>query len=950
MNMKKLNLAAVLFLVILTTGLFAQISGTVFRDFNANGIKENITDFDENGMAGVTVIAYSSSGAIVGTTTSSATGSWSLPAVTSFPVRVEFSGYPTDTYSGPNGTSNTSSVQFISATSTSVNFGLQVGECYMSTLNPQVATTLFRSGDPILNATAGSRNAVPIFNFNNGSITSFTSALASDVNWWGSVGTAPTPTVGALASQVGSCWGIAHHKGTRNIITSSFLRRHVGLGPNGLGAIYKVPDNGSSTASLLVDLVALGVNLGTIPSNSVRGLSSPTTPTHDVEAFDKVGKIGLGDIDISSDEKYLFTVNLFEKKLIRINLTPTLTAPTGGDISQFNIPNPGCINGQVRPWALKYYLGKLYVGVTCDGSTGSSSDLSLHVYAFDVATSTWSASPVFTLNSPLRPIAQGNWNNWNNTFVQGPDFNTNPQPLLSDIDFDNNGDMILGVLDVYGIKTGHDNYRNVTTDFGLYDVIIFGDILRATKSGSTWTNNVGSGGVEYYGNDNGVSNGSFPNLSIQSDACAGGISSVCGLTKVMMSATDPAGAITNGVIVLNNTTGVHTSRYTIMSTMGPTGSSVSENQGKGIGIGDIELLTPPPPIEIGNRIWLDTDSDGVQDPNESPIVGVTVQLVNSSGTVIATAVTNSSGNYYFTNATGTNTSSSIYNITQLQANMTYTVRIPNINGGSKQSALANYRLTTQNANNGIPATQEDVRDSDGAIVGTSAEALVLTTQIPVSGANNHTFDFGFFACAPNYHEICNDGSDTLTLTADAGLTNVMWYDSTTNTLIGSGISIKITSSTLGLSDTYEAYYYTALDATGCTVSLCCPVQVKTIPCCQISVQNTSTLCNNNSTLAISTDDWFSLTLSATVTGGSGNYIVKIGAYTSASTASGSPITITGNGAGGNPLLQANGTATYTVTVQDATNGSCLTTFSIGPVAACSSCPNPNCFTIGVQKN
>ncbi len=89
MNMKKLNLAAVLFLVLLKTGLFAQISGTVFRDFNANGIKENITDFDENGMAGVTVIAYSSSGAIVGTTTSSATGSWSLPAVTSFPVRVE---------------------------------------------------------------------------------------------------------------------------------------------------------------------------------------------------------------------------------------------------------------------------------------------------------------------------------------------------------------------------------------------------------------------------------------------------------------------------------------------------------------------------------------------------------------------------------------------------------------------------------------------------------------------------------------------------------------------------------------------------------------------------------------------------------------------------------------------------------------------------------------------
>jgi hypothetical protein len=34
----------------------------VFRDFNQNGVKDNIKDFDESGMASITVIAFNSSG------------------------------------------------------------------------------------------------------------------------------------------------------------------------------------------------------------------------------------------------------------------------------------------------------------------------------------------------------------------------------------------------------------------------------------------------------------------------------------------------------------------------------------------------------------------------------------------------------------------------------------------------------------------------------------------------------------------------------------------------------------------------------------------------------------------------------------------------------------------------------------------------------------------------
>jgi hypothetical protein len=52
-------------------------------------------------------------------------------------------------------------------------------------------------------------------------------------------------------------------------------------------------------------------------------------------------------------------------------------------------------------------------------------------------------------------------------------------------------------------------------------------------------------------------------------------------------------------------------------------------------------------FSIGDRVWKDIDGDGVQDSGETGISGVTIQLLNSSGTVIATTTTNSSGNYTF---------------------------------------------------------------------------------------------------------------------------------------------------------------------------------------------------------------------------------------------------------------------------------------------------------------
>jgi len=52
---------------------------------------------------------------------------------------------------------------------------------------------------------------------------------------------------------------------------------------------------------------------------------------------------------------------------------------------------------------------------------------------------------------------------------------------------------------------------------------------------------------------------------------------------------------------------------------------------------------------IGDRVWQDTDADGAQDGGEPGINGVTVELLDSGGNVVATQVTSGDGNYNFTN-------------------------------------------------------------------------------------------------------------------------------------------------------------------------------------------------------------------------------------------------------------------------------------------------------------
>ncbi len=74
-------------------------------------------------------------------------------------------------------------------------------------------------------------------------------------------------------------------------------------------------------------------------------------PNHDSAAYSQVGKLSLGDLEISDDGRYLYSVNLYDKKLYEIDLTnpkepiAPVVSNAKKKIRSFNIPNP-CIT----PW------------------------------------------------------------------------------------------------------------------------------------------------------------------------------------------------------------------------------------------------------------------------------------------------------------------------------------------------------------------------------------------------------------------------------------------------------------------------------------------------------------------------------------------------------------------------------------------------------------------------
>jgi hypothetical protein len=134
-----------------------------------------------------------------------------------------------------------------------------------------------------------------------------------------------------------------------------------------------------------------------------------------------------------------------------------------------------------------------------------------------------------------------------------------------------------------------------------------------------------------------------------------------------------------------------------------------------------------PMQKIGNYVWSDLDSNGVQNAGEPPIQGVTVHLYKANGTLVATTTTNANGAYVFRVISDTyylvfdaNTNASKINyVTSPQNNSGNTETDSDINqlGRTANFALVvgQNRLDLDAGFNGVEDCDNNIDDdSDGA--------------------------------------------------------------------------------------------------------------------------------------------------------------------------------------------------------------------------------------------
>jgi Secretion system C-terminal sorting domain/SdrD B-like domain len=796
---KKLNFYLVIFLITSNLSAIAQISGNVFRDYNGNGLKSTL----EPGVEGVTIKAFNALDVMIASTVSNISGTYTIAIANAIPVRLEFVLYSISTcgassnldFSSTNGATYGSAVQFVIAPAVNINYAINSPQDYTGSIEtqiPKLYTSSFVNGDP-LPIGAGTKKAVHAFLYNipNGSSTTTTNV--------------------ATAHTVGSVWGMAASSQANRLFIASVLRRHAGYGPLNSGGIYMVDPSGVDLVTNFINLDALGfATRGTgayapisagpvvtftseIGSNTDRGLPVSNLPSRDIAAFEQIGKVGLGDIDISEDGRYLYAVNLFDKKLYEIDVqnAKNPVIPTAANIRSWFIPNPSCSGGENRPWAIKVYRGKLFLGMVCDAQASQlSADLKATIYEFNPsgAGSFGAAVLSFPLNYTKGTSLgiQTGWYPWTNDFSKlpyaGGTNTTYPQPILSDIEIDDDGSFILGFLDRSGMQTGLDNYSVDVNDFAYYSGYNGGDILRAYKNPVTcaWElENNGKEGVSSAkaatigaGNTEGPGGGEFyfgdyenPSSTSVNETSQGGLCLLRGTGEVVLTVQDPLlGANVFGVKWLDNINGSEKKAY------GNLYGSTTSTFGKATAMGDIELLLPTAPIEFGNRVWLDANSNGIQDANESGISGVVLEIFIDAnndaipdGAAIGTVTTSGTGDWYFDNSkiTGDGDPNTIGVQNTIIPNVHYLIQPSSAvwSGGIGAGSLLGLEMTAPNiTGNG----EVNFSNSDAISVGLVPQIVAMATK---DGDSNHNLDFGFkpnialpikissFTAAPKANEV-----------------------------------------------------------------------------------------------------------------------------------------------------------------------------------------------------
>lgn len=576
----------------------------------------------------------------------------------------------------------------------------------------------------------------------------------------------------ATAADTGNVYGIAYDRAHHRIFSAAYAKRGASYGPGGPGALYVT----NLDQPVSYPLTGTTRQYATVPNAGVD--NHDITTNSDYAFFDQVGKESLGDIDITNDGRYLFGVNEFDKTAFVYDLD------TDAYVTSFVIPNP-CENADDwRPMGTGTGMDTNYVGGVCSGqSSQDMNELSAHVYQFDPATGF--GAQVQVLDQPLtygRGLATieagcsgsvggsdttGRWFSWIADYPAGPNEQNSagcsgsqvgyPTPMLADIVEDTNGDLIVSFRDRFTDQTGMFSYERMADGsfaIAVSSPISGGDLVRGCKltdgtfvldpnydlatmalaSGSVCTdNNTDRGPI------NGYQSTTFREFYVgdyrlggtHEEATFGGIGLNRSASTVLSSAMDP-----NNVAWTQGVAAVGRDGLTATGTQGidlGDDTVAGRRFGKGAGLADLEVLCDEAPLQIGNRVWLDADRDGVQDAGEDAIAGVTVNLYDTDGNLVATTTTDVNGGYFFDDDSVDG---------GLGENTDYVVKVDNPDDYAAGGPLDGHSPTVADAG------EDDALDSDGVVPpGEAYPQIDVTTGD--AGQDDHTVDFGFVQHTPS---------------------------------------------------------------------------------------------------------------------------------------------------------------------------------------------------------
>lgn len=479
------------------------------------------------------------------------------------------------------------------------------------------------------------------------------------------------PVVRKLAPSglTGSLWGITYQKSTGQLFSSSFAKRHAGFGVLGTGGIYRT-DWASAKTSAYLDLRSLGIDTG--PDRHRDLTEDEASKSRDSLLVADVGKLSLGGMDVGSDGN-LYVMNLFDQTLYRIRIpADTSQRPTSEDIAAFGVPASFCKGGVCRPFAVKVYQGRVYIGAVCDASLSKKAeDLKAVVYRLEEEAQRFDLVFSMDLNyqrgEGIEGFGNSGWNSWTDDFTRSlnPDFPSlayYPQPLLSSIDFDVDGSMILGLMDRFGHQSGV-GQPDPTGRFAVSGVAA-GDLVRVTKQesnsfsarvykleseGTAGKPVINGGGSEKAPSGGGFSfeDDFYDNTStvtrriIHQEIGSGGLALLPATGEVLTSAHEPGDAYNAGGIRAYYTTNGRYSRSWDFYKNGQSGTF-----GKTNGIGGVLVISAGPALSFGTRIWLDINQDGLQDAHEPGLGNIPVEVWRNDR-LIATVTSDSEGRCYF---------------------------------------------------------------------------------------------------------------------------------------------------------------------------------------------------------------------------------------------------------------------------------------------------------------